>query len=84
MRKVLTHQEAYGELLPLADEWRSIGILLDVPLDVINSISAEQLLDGMCLAAVLKWLEDKRREPRRKEINDVMEKIKAAQTEKKR
>ena len=84
LKRIVTRQVAYGELLPLADEWRSIGILLEVPLKVIKNIAVEQTDSSVCLAEVLEWLENNSLQPRRKKFNDVMEKIKAAKPEKRR
>ena len=85
LKKTVTFDEAYGELLPFADEWRSIGILMEVPLDVIKKMTVEQTDSCICLAEVLEWMDSKEGYglPTRKKFNDAMEKIKA-KTEKTR
>jgi hypothetical protein len=81
LRKIVEFDEAYGELLPFADEWRSIGILMEVSLEFIKEIGVEQTNSSICLAEVLKKL---RYDPTRKTFNDIMKKIKAAKAEKTR
>ena len=81
LKRRVKFNEAYGELLPFADEWRSIGILLEVPLNIVKKIAVEQT-DSLCLADVLEWLDRELGGPTRKKFNDAMEKIKAAKAEK--
>ena len=77
LRKPVEFNEAYGELLPFADEWRSIGILMEVPLNTIKEMGVEQTDSSICLAEVLDWIQRKRYEPTRKQFNEIMKKIKA-------
>ena len=82
LKRRVKFQDAYGELLPFVDEWRSIGILMEVPLQVIKKIAGEQIDSCMCLAEVLEWLENNRYTPTRKKFNDIVEKLKTAKAEK--
>ena len=80
LRKTVEFDEAYGELLPYADEWRSIGVLMEVPLDTIKKMAGKQTDSSICLAEVLEWMRDESFLPTRKKFNNVMDKIKAAKT----
>ena len=71
-------QDAYGELLPFATEWKSIGLLMDVPLSTIRKIAEKQEESCISLAEVL---ESGNFAPTRKKFNEVLEKIKAAKAE---
>jgi hypothetical protein len=84
LRKVVEFDEAYGELLPFTDEWKSIGTLMGVPLDIIKKMGAERSdklnhsdLSAVCLVEVLEWITDNGFLPTRKKFNDIKEKIEA-------
>ena len=63
LRRQVRFNEAYGELLPFADEWRSIGILMEVPLNTVKQMDVEQRDSSICLAEVLDWIQSRRYEP---------------------
>ena len=82
LRRRVKFQEAYGELLPFVDDWRSIGILIEVPLHIIKKIADGGQTDScMCLAEVLEWLENNYTLTWKK-FNDIVEKLKTAKAEK--
>jgi hypothetical protein len=76
-RKLVKFDEAYGELLPFADEWRSIGILMDVPLHTIEKMGVEQTDTTSSILCLAKVLKKEAFLPTRKKFNDIVEKIKA-------
>ena len=49
LRRRVIFQDAYGELLPFVDEWRSIGILMEVPLHIIKKIADGGQTDSFML-----------------------------------
>ena len=76
-------KDAYGELLPLASEWTAIGMLLEVPSDILTKISTEHKDIHTCLGEmVLYWHKRKFPQPVWMDIIDAIEKINVSQATK--
>lgn len=68
-------KDVFGELLPLAAKWKNIGVLLDIPVHILDKIQSDE--DGVdnCLREMLSQWQKLVDLPTWKDLADAVDKI---------
>ena len=76
-------REAFKELLPVASQWKTIGVLLGLPEHVLDQIkSDEEGVNNQLQKMISRWLKQTDSSPSWKDLADAVESVDKRKAEK--